>query len=416
MHCVGDTAEGESNDDLLKLALAVKSSTALHLLKNKGGGPDFASIEKLEDLCRRAAKFDQREAMEELLLDNRLDPNSRSTNSKETALHVAAENRSVGAVELLLSAGVNVCAIDHEGQTALHRSAESMSGRCISLLLDYDAVADAVDDKGCTVWHLAADLGNVEALGVLLKRVENKDSALALWSKEGFIPIFHAYVAPSSKALMLLLSHTNHIPRVPDRSSLAHYTVQMNSVEILRTLLEKRVQFDGRNKDGLTALHLIQDDAEPGLVRLLTSAGVEPASVTSTGETPLHILVRSGVSVDTEVIELLATRDSVNMTTKDGFTALHYAVNIPTHGSGSLPYSERKQYVQTLVTKDADLAARDSNGRTCLHLLLDQFRQAKQEPAKDDIDDLADMITYGMGRVTDTDVLHESFQGYRPLT
>ncbi len=284
----------EVKDELLKLVLSRKSSTALHLLKNKGEGTDLASVRELEDLFHRAAKFDQKEVMEELLLDNRLGPNSRSPHSEETALHVAAEYGSTNAMGLLLSLGADVRAADHNGQTPLHRSANIMNGHCISLLLDNGAVADAVDDEGCTIWHLAATLGNVATLNVLLKRVENKDSALALPSNEGFVPIFYAASAPSSAAMMLLLSQMSHIPESASGMSLVNYCVHLNLFESLRTLLERGFQLDGRTKDGLTALHFIRDGAKTGLVVLLTSAGVEPTSVTSEGETPLHRMIRNG--------------------------------------------------------------------------------------------------------------------------
>lgn len=406
----------EVKDELLKLALRLKSSTALFLVKNKGDETHLASLKNLEDLLRQAAKFDQKEVMENLFLDNRLDPNSRSPYSKETALHVAAEHESPNAMGLLLSIGADVCAVDCNGQTPLHRSAGNVNGHCMSLLLDHGAVADAVDDDGYTIWHLAAESGNVAALNVLLERIEAKDSALALPSKKGLIPIFHAADAESSAALMLLLSHTDHIPESPNRTSLTHYSVQMNSIEVLQMLLEKGAQLDGRNDDGLTALHFIQDNAQSDLVRLLTSAGVEPTSVTSNGETPLHVLLSNERNVDVEVVELLATRDSANMATKDGFTALHYAVTFQTCGRGSLPYAKRKEYVETLVAKGADLAAKDPSGRSCLHILLDQLSRLERSRANDGIDDLADMTSYVMESVTDMDVLHETFHGRKPLS
>jgi len=413
------TMEHELKEDLLNLGLLLKSTEVLNQLqKDKGTVLDLRSIEILEILFRRAAKFDQRAVMEELLRSNRLDPKSASSDSGKTALHVAAENGAASAIELLLLLDAGVGAVDLEGRTPLHRSANSTNECCISLLLDSGAVVDAADDEGCTIWHLAAGLGNVEVLGVLLERVESKDSALALHSKDGLVPIFHAAYAQSSAAVMLLLPHTNHIPLSPDGLSLAHYGVQMNSVEILQALLKRGAPLDGRTEDGSTALHFIEEDAEPGLVRLLTTAGVEPASVTNEGDTPLHTLLRGNVNVEIEVFKLLATRDSVNMVNKDGFTALLYAVNIQNDGSRSFSFAKRKQYIETLIANGADLAARDPSGRSCLQILLDQFMQARQVVDNDNTgyppdrtDYLADMITEVMGRVTDEGMLHEPCQG-----
>jgi ankyrin repeat protein len=154
--------EHELKEDLLKLGLDLQSTEVLNQLqKDRGNVLDLTSIEELEDLFRRAARFDQRAVMEELLLGNRLDPNTASSYSEETALHVAAENGSASAIELLLSLDAGVCGVDRKKQTPLHRCANSTSVRCISLLLDRSADVGAVDDEGCTIWHLAAGLGNV---------------------------------------------------------------------------------------------------------------------------------------------------------------------------------------------------------------------------------------------------------------
>jgi ankyrin repeat protein len=406
----------ESKEDLLKLRLELRSPTVSDQQKKKGDVAVTLSSEELGDSFRRAIKFDQRAAMEELLLDNRLDPNSASSYSNGTALHVAAESGSADAIELLLSLDADVCAVDLKGQTPLHRSAYSTNGNCTSLLLDCGADADAIDDEGCTVWHLAAGAGNVEALGVLLKRVDGKDSALALSSKSGLVPIIYAAEANSSAALMLLLPYTSQTPLSPEGLGLAHYGVQMNSVQVLQALLEKGAPLDGRTKDGSSALHFIWEDVGPDVVRLLTTAGVGPTSTTSDGDTPLHTLLRNHVSVYNEVIELLATRDSVNMVNRDGFTALHYAVNFQADdGFESLAILRVIQYLKTLIANGADLAVRDPSGRSCLQILLDQFAQASQPENRDDIHNLAVLITEVMGRVTDTGMLQETSHGSTPL-
>jgi ankyrin repeat protein len=252
-------------------------------------------------------------------------------------------------------------------------------------------------------------------LGVLLERVESKDSALALPLKNGLVPIFHAAQADSSAAVMLLLSQTSHIPLSPKGWSLAHYGVRMNSVKVLQALLERGEPLDGRTEDGSTALHFIQKDGEPGLVRLLTAAGIELASLDSNGNTPLHKLVYDNISIDFEVVNLLATRDSVNMVNKDGFTALHYAANFQNDGYSSLYFRKRKQCIETLIANGADLAARDPSGRSSLQILLDQATKAWDDFGMVDNAYLTDMIIEIVEKITDESMLYEPSQGITPL-
>ncbi|CAN0321476.1 unnamed protein product, partial [Scytosiphon promiscuus] len=106
-----------------------------------------------------------------------LDRNS----SGETAMHLAASQRSLQGLSLLLANGANINAIDHRGRTPLHAVCASARGsysggqndltllECTNLLLSSGALEDARDGEGQTALHLAALAGNLSAAKALLE-------------------------------------------------------------------------------------------------------------------------------------------------------------------------------------------------------------------------------------------------------
>ena len=121
----------ETNQDhsiRLQAALKLNSSSGFDMVKSHSTGLIHTSIEDLVDLFRSAVRFDQIQVMEELIRDRRLDVSSKNGDSDTTFLHDASEWKSIGAVRLLLSLGVDVNPINENGWTPLHFAVDGEHG------------------------------------------------------------------------------------------------------------------------------------------------------------------------------------------------------------------------------------------------------------------------------------------------
>lgn len=96
----------------------------------------------------------------------------------ETAMHLAATQRSLRGLSLLLACGASINASDGRGRTPLHAVCASVRDNgsygsdstleCIELLLCSGALEDARDSMGQTALHLSALAGNLRAAQALL--------------------------------------------------------------------------------------------------------------------------------------------------------------------------------------------------------------------------------------------------------
>lgn len=128
-------------------------------------------------------------------------------------MHLAAAQRSVRGISLLLANGASVNATDHRGRTPLHVACESCHNdsrgggdsdvallECIEHLLSSGALEDARDAKGQTPLHLSALAGNLSAAQALLAA-----GATVVADDAGNSPLHLAAAQGNSDILQLLV-------------------------------------------------------------------------------------------------------------------------------------------------------------------------------------------------------------------
>lgn len=76
-------------------------------------------------------------------------------------------------LKALLSKGVNINAIDNDGETALMEAADSRNAEAVRVLIANGANVNAADEDGETALMIAADEGNVEAVRLLIEAGAN---------------------------------------------------------------------------------------------------------------------------------------------------------------------------------------------------------------------------------------------------
>ena len=99
------------------------------------------------------------------------DINSKICSFGFTALHLAAQQGHVEAINTLIEQGSNLEAKDHWcGYTALHRAVESGHLDAINTLIEKGSSLEAKDNDGQTALHRAALKGHVEAISTLIEK------------------------------------------------------------------------------------------------------------------------------------------------------------------------------------------------------------------------------------------------------
>ena len=163
---------------------------------------DFGTTTKHE---REALVFTCKENRPEALIDHLRKPlNPDGLYEKEEllrALRLAAVNGHSQIVKLLLEAGTDKDAADHNGMTALHLAAWNGPSDVAKLLLEAGADKDRTDNGGSTALHCAASTGHLEVVKLLVEAGARQDLA------DGFgrLPMDLAFEwAPE-----LYLGHTN---------------------------------------------------------------------------------------------------------------------------------------------------------------------------------------------------------------
>ena len=164
-------------------------------------------------------------------------------------------------------------------------------------------------------------------------------------------------------------------------------------------------QFNRRNNDGETPLHLAIIHRNIEMCELLIEGGADVNVTDGDGGTPLHYATKRGhtvqlptaiiqvlIAVDTEIVKLLINAGADVNKEDDGYTALHFAtdmghteivkllinagadVNIkdgPAYGRTPLHYATYKGYteiVQLLIDAGVNVNIKDGHGRTPLHM------------------------------------------------
>lgn len=104
--------------------------------------------------------------LEELLKDSDI---NTVNSSKETLLHVAAENGHLSIAELLIQKGARLDLQNDAGHTALHRAASRGHTELMKTLVKAGAPIHTLDLKGKTPIHLAAENRHLKSVKLLVE-------------------------------------------------------------------------------------------------------------------------------------------------------------------------------------------------------------------------------------------------------
>jgi hypothetical protein len=160
---------------------------------------------------QRACQRGWQEATLDLLLRG-ADPNARSS-WDQTALHTAASRGQRACVGVLLLKGASVSAADPQGRTPLHCAASPLAwgasvpaAEIAEMLVFAGADFDARDHDGYTALHLAARAGLADVASRLVQLGAN----VSVRDKAGKTPLDYARASRNDELIRLLNTTTPH--------------------------------------------------------------------------------------------------------------------------------------------------------------------------------------------------------------
>lgn len=227
---------------------------------------------------------------------------------------------------------------DDHGRTALRYSVELLTIEATAALLAARADPNIADKRGWTLLHAACNLGDREAVALLLKA-----GATDSVDVDGTTPVLVACEAMAWDVVTMLLAD----PKGFDASMAS------------------------RSSDGRTPLHVVlarssQSAALPDTIRAVVAhaGGREKALAArdSAQRTPLHVAAARGLHESCAL--LLKMGADPDARDARGRTPLHLSASrFASHGTRSA--------LKTLVEGGADVRARDQDGLTPLQILLE---------------------------------------------
>jgi ankyrin repeat protein len=319
----------------------------------------------------------------------------------DLSIHRAAYEGNIEAVKQHAAAGTDVNADDGGGGTPLHLAAMEGHKKIVGLLIEAGADVNVKDGDGLTTpLHWASGKEIAELLIAAGADVNAKD-------KKDFTPLDGAKNKP--EIADLLRKHGGKTaeelnggepvaeaakpepPTAQTRQILIHNAAGAGNIEAVQYYLNKGVDINAKDYKGWTALHHASWDLHKEAVELLINEGAQiNVKIPSGEETPLDLIQSrnwSGVSESSkkqqlkkkEIVELLlkngGKHGSIYGAARGGdleavkkFLDEGADINQRGHGGGGTPlhcassWSNKKEVVELLIAKGADVNAKDDQG------------------------------------------------------
>ncbi|KAK3593530.1 hypothetical protein CHS0354_037057 [Potamilus streckersoni] len=150
------------------------------------------------------------------------------------------------------------------------------------------------------------------------------------------------------------------LSRLDSRTAL-HIAVYKNEIEqVIDCIKKKDVNLNVTDFKGRTPLFYSACYCRREIMAILLKAGSDPNVADNKGNTPLHEAVEKS---DLDIVHSLVQHGKININLKnnDGQTALMKA-----------SYFDYIEILSTLIKEDADPDVQDNNGRTALHIALNE--------------------------------------------
>ena len=361
----------------------------------------------------------------------------------EGTLHFAVRRRAIKLIAWLVAHGVDVdCRVD--GTTALHKAVKCGHNDVVEILLSQGADVLAVDGDGMNPLHLAASQGQFMTVKLLLQdnftseKLKNQrtiNASIAAYDKHDRTPLHHAILSHNEESINMLLEagadvnpgegecdpplftavkresplsivqclldHGASVSAVNSRKETPlHIAAQEAMKEVMDLLLNyvsNASTVNVQDIDGWTALHSASANNDDKIVALLLDAGASVSLTNESGKTPLHWTARrDNEKVMRMLLKHVKQTSDLDIQDKGGCTALHYAFDnlavdsmptllleagasisittiageTPLHWAAVCGSEKNMRLLLNHVKQNSDLDIQNRHGFTALHLAV----------------------------------------------
>ncbi|XP_053645951.2 transient receptor potential cation channel subfamily A member 1 homolog [Cherax quadricarinatus] len=325
-----------------------------------------------------------------------------------TALHYAVIGGFKFTVEVLLKMGAERNIPNKMGTTPVLAAAGKRKSVCLDFLVKKCSTLNTEDE------HNGTDPVAVKQLNKAYPHVTDTESRDNLHvTDHQDEPDLHTACHQCGDDLHIVDQHNgpNLFVVDNDNRNILHYATKQNSTECVKYLFTHfnlTKQFDKRDDEGYTPLHIAIIREAVECVHILLTNGASPAVQCPGGMTPLHLAAERG---NTRICCLLLANTEVKVNEENDRkeTPLHLAAR---HGSADV--------CRILVREGARLSAINIHGQTALHIAavkdyinVVNFLCKKEIPQriKDDTDDTALHLAASSGSLECCKVLVASDKG-----
>ncbi|KAF4339903.1 ankyrin unc44 [Fusarium beomiforme] len=375
-----------ASDDSGETALHVAAEYGLHdvalILIEKFGANVLAKDGKKREPLHNAC-LEGHLAVVELLLGKGANLEARQCYGA-TPLDEACWKGHTNIVDFLLGHGAQVIVEDNDGWSPLYSASRYGHSKIVRLLLAKDCsnINHQEQEYQWTALHVAVHNGHADVIiellchGTLHNEASSSEAAiinkplpcpggksdlhLETISQQGHTPLATACIEGFLEGAMLLINAGAdiNVHTVTSKATPLIISSDWGHEPIVQKLLTKdNINYNAKNKEGLTALHMACLNKYPKIVEALVenAPGIDLYTINNDEQTPLHVATQQESE---EIVRLLITKmDEVDQQDEHGQTALHLASETGMVGITDM-----------LLNKDCDAKLRDNRGRTALHI------------------------------------------------
>ncbi|OXU24019.1 hypothetical protein TSAR_012214 [Trichomalopsis sarcophagae] len=278
-----------------------KKETVLHLAM------DSNNPAKAKDK-QAPCSMQRNEDLVEFLLSHSLDMDAQNI-SGQSALHLAVLNSSESYVNLLLKTRIDVNLTMNNGSTALHCAMTDLvdSSKRMSIvrsLVESGAQINIQNKMGETALYLASKRNNIDLANYLI----SKGADVNCKTRTELTAMFAAIKHCNLKMMRLLIKNGARVNVINNAGdNLLHYALKNvdkgeKRLDLVKLLLKNDLDINAENRKRRTALFIALRVGDEDLLNLLLKHGICPNTADSFHLTPLHVAIKQNSQICMQIL------------------------------------------------------------------------------------------------------------------